>query len=127
MEEELRLLSWDLSREYIFWIEKTKIMIKKRRSMEENRALWGHGDKKINLTHWRILERENVLSDIIIEPEHEREVTHESLLEEEEEDIFLFLTLKNLVISKVSSFLWFPSHPALSLSLSNLKNSDSKR
>lgn len=37
---------------YSFRIENTKRVNKNRTSMAEKRILWGHGDRKMNPSHW---------------------------------------------------------------------------
>lgn len=47
-------------------------------SIEDNRALWGQGERKMNLGHWIRDERDWSSEDLITEPEQERDVIQEA-------------------------------------------------
>lgn len=49
-------------------------MNRKRRSMDENNILCGHGDRKMNPSHWVTAE---LPEDWILDAEHSSEVSHE--------------------------------------------------
>ena len=55
------------------------------RLIEDDKALWGQGKRKMNLSHWNIVETEESSEDWITEDEQESDVIQDD--DEEKEDM----------------------------------------
>lgn len=78
-----------------FWMASITRVSRKTRSTAEKRSLWGHGDRKMNLSHWieRVRKDEECLEEsIIAEDEHSREESHggKDMIEAHTDEYFAF-------------------------------------